>query len=80
MYAIRSYYDVVAEGLAERFASEAGLPKVTRLATFGAGHLERLRCRHPFLGRESLLVLGDYVTLDAGTGCVHTAPGSYNFV
>ena len=66
---------VVAEGLAERFASEAGLPKVTRLATFGAGHLERLRCRHPFLDRDSLLMLGDYVTLDAGTGCVHTAPG-----
>jgi len=66
---------VVAEGLAERFASEAGLPKVTRLATFGAGQLERLRCRHPFLERDSLLVLGDYVTLDAGTGCVHTAPG-----
>ncbi len=66
---------VVAEGLAERFASEAGLPKVTRLATFGAGHLERLRCRHPFIERDSLLVLGDYVTLDAGTGCVHTAPG-----
>jgi isoleucyl-tRNA synthetase len=66
---------VVAEGLAERFASEAGLPKVTRLATFGAGQLERLRCRHPFLERDSLLVLADYVTLDAGTGCVHTAPG-----
>jgi isoleucyl-tRNA synthetase len=66
---------VVAEGLAERFASEAGLPKVTRLATFGARQLERLRCRHPFLERDSLLVLGDYVTLDAGTGCVHTAPG-----
>ncbi|MDX1814968.1 MAG: class I tRNA ligase family protein, partial [Thermodesulfobacteriota bacterium] len=66
---------VVAEGLAERFASEAGLPKVTRLATFGAARLERLRCRHPFLERDSLLVLGDYVTLDAGTGCVHTAPG-----
>ena len=66
---------VVAEGLAERFASEVGLPGASPLATFGAGHLERLRCRHPFLDRDSLLVLGDYVTLDAGTGCVHTAPG-----
>ncbi len=66
---------VVAEGLAERFASEVGLAGVSPLATFGAGHLERLRCRHPFLDRDSLLVLGDYVTLDAGTGCVHTAPG-----
>ena len=66
---------VVAEGLAERFAREVGLPGPERLATFGAAHLERLRCRHPFLGSDSLLVLGTYVTLDAGTGCVHTAPG-----
>jgi isoleucyl-tRNA synthetase len=66
---------VVAEGLAERFAAETGLKDPARLATFGAAHLERLRCRHPFAGRDSLLVLGDYVTLEAGTGCVHTAPG-----
>ena len=66
---------IVAEALAERFASEVGLSGAARLATFGAGHLERLRCRHPFLDRDSLLVLGDYVTLEAGTGCVHTAPG-----
>ncbi|MBI5418715.1 MAG: isoleucine--tRNA ligase [Deltaproteobacteria bacterium] len=66
---------VVAEGLAERFAGEAGLANPVRLATFGSRHLERLRCRHPFAGRDSILVLGDYVTLDAGTGCVHTAPG-----
>ncbi len=33
------------------------------------------QCRHPFYDRPSLIVLGDYVTLEAGTGCVHTAPG-----
>ncbi|MDZ4676147.1 MAG: isoleucine--tRNA ligase [Oligoflexia bacterium] len=32
-------------------------------------------CRHPFIDRESYVLLGDHVTLDAGTGCVHTAPG-----
>jgi len=32
-------------------------------------------CRHPFYERASLVVLGKHVTLDAGTGCVHTAPG-----
>jgi len=37
--------------------------------------LERKRCRHPLYDRDSLIVLGDHVTLDAGTGCVHTAPG-----
>jgi isoleucyl-tRNA synthetase len=36
---------------------------------------EHLRYRHPFLPREGVFVLGDYVTLDAGTGLVHTAPG-----
>jgi len=66
---------VVAEGLAERFAGEAGLKDPVRLATFGSTGLERLRCRHPFVDRDSILVLGNYVTLEAGTGCVHTAPG-----
>jgi isoleucyl-tRNA synthetase len=37
--------------------------------------LEKLRCRHPFIDREIPILLADYVTLDAGTGCVHTAPG-----
>ncbi|MFZ2492227.1 MAG: isoleucine--tRNA ligase [Thermoanaerobaculia bacterium] len=37
--------------------------------------LEHLRYRHPFIKREGVFVLGDYVTLDAGTGLVHTAPG-----
>ena len=34
-----------------------------------------LKCRHPFLDRDSLIILASYVTLDTGTGCVHTAPG-----
>ncbi len=66
---------VVAEGLADRFVEETGLANPRRLATFGSAGLERLRCRHPFLDRDSILVLADYVTLEAGTGCVHTAPG-----
>ncbi len=66
---------VVAEGLAERFAAEAGLKDPVRLASFASAPLERLRCSHPFAGRDSILVLADYVTLEAGTGCVHTAPG-----
>jgi isoleucyl-tRNA synthetase len=66
---------IVAEGLADRFAAEVGLKDPKRLASFGAARLERLRCGHPFAGRDSILVLGNYVTLEAGTGCVHTAPG-----
>jgi isoleucyl-tRNA synthetase len=37
--------------------------------------LEKKRCRHPLYDRDSLMILGDHVTLEAGTGCVHTAPG-----
>ncbi|HBL85710.1 MAG TPA: hypothetical protein DD399_01080, partial [Alcanivorax sp.] len=37
--------------------------------------LEHLTLRHPFLDREVPVILGDHVTTDAGTGCVHTAPG-----
>ncbi|MBE0569188.1 MAG: isoleucine--tRNA ligase [Deltaproteobacteria bacterium] len=66
---------VVADGLAETFAAETGLENPEKIAVFRAGHLDRLRCRHPFADRDSILVLADYVTLEAGTGCVHTAPG-----
>ena len=42
---------------------------------FSGKILERMRCMHPFLNRESVVILGEHVSLDAGTGCVHTAPG-----
>ncbi len=42
---------------------------------FKGATLEHLRYRHAFLPQEGIFVLGDYVTLDAGTGLVHTAPG-----
>ncbi|MFH1139948.1 MAG: isoleucine--tRNA ligase, partial [Pseudomonadota bacterium] len=45
------------------------------LARLDPAKLEKLRCRHPFYDRESLVVLAPYVTLDQGSGCVHTAPG-----
>jgi len=45
------------------------------ITTFAADKLENRTCRHPFIERDSLMVLADYVTLEAGTGCVHTAPG-----
>jgi len=55
--------------------AEAGLKDFTVGATFAAAGLERRHCRHPFLDRDSLIILAPYVTLEAGTGCVHTAPG-----
>ena len=66
---------VVADELADRFIEETGLTDTRKIAVFKAGGLERLRCRHPFFDRESILVLADYVTLETGTGLVHTAPG-----
>ncbi len=48
----------------------------SRIVGFAEGReLEGLRYRHPFLDRESPLILGDHVTLEQGTGLVHTAPG-----
>ena len=45
------------------------------LATFEGAELEGLRYRHPFVDREGVVILGEHVTLEAGTGLVHTAPG-----
>jgi isoleucyl-tRNA synthetase len=45
------------------------------LAEFRGAALEGLKCRHPFIDRESVLILAPFVTLEAGTGCVHIAPG-----
>jgi len=66
-----------AEGLAFAVQSacgfEGGAEKI--LARFKGSQLEGLKARHPWIDRESVFVMADYVTLDAGTGCVHTAPG-----
>ena len=45
------------------------------IATFQGNELERMVCKHPFIDRDSLVIVGDHVTLESGTGCVHTAPG-----
>jgi isoleucyl-tRNA synthetase len=66
---------VLATDLAAAVASKVGVALGEPLATFEGRVLERLVFEHPLYGRDSLAVLGDYVTLDAGTGAVHTAPG-----
>jgi isoleucyl-tRNA synthetase len=66
---------IMAEGLVEQVMAKAGGSPYEILARLSARELERLKCRHPFVERDSLLVLGSYVTMDTGTGCVHTAPG-----
>ena len=66
---------IVARGLLENCmkAFQVGEHRVAR--EIGAWELEGLKCRHPFIDRDSVIVLGRHVTLDTGTGCVHTAPG-----
>ncbi|MBE6819115.1 MAG: isoleucine--tRNA ligase, partial [Ruminococcaceae bacterium] len=45
------------------------------IAEVQGSELEYITCQHPFLDRESLVIVGEHVTLESGTGCVHTAPG-----
>ncbi len=66
---------ILATELMPSVAGACGWRQVEEVARFRGRDLERRKTRHPFIERESLLVLADYVTLEAGTGCVHTAPG-----
>ncbi len=65
---------IVAEGLLPQVAEALGWDQ-TVVAKFPGTKLERAVFRHPFIERESLGLLGDHVTLEQGTGAVHTAPG-----
>ena len=65
---------IVASKLAKDAAEKCGLSNPRELAHFPGRKLERLNFRHPFLDRKVLGVLADYVTMDTGTGVVHTAP------
>ena len=65
---------IVASKLAKDAAEKCGLANPRELAHFPGRKLERLNFQHPFLDRKVLGVLADYVTMDTGTGVVHTAP------
>ena len=66
---------VVAEPLAATVAQVTGRAFGAPLARMKGTELEHLRFHHPLYARASLGVLADYVTLEQGTGAVHTAPG-----
>lgn len=66
---------VVAKELLETVTKEIGWETVSVIKEIKGTELENLTAQHPFYDRESRLILGDHVTLDAGTGLVHTAPG-----
>jgi isoleucyl-tRNA synthetase len=66
---------VLATELAEQVLARAGLTETKRVAEVEGAALEGLLLDHPFYERTVPVILGDHVTLDAGTGAVHTAPG-----
>ena len=68
-------YYVIAKELVDTVMQAGSITEYEEVAVYTGKELELIRCAHPFLDRESLVINGDHVTLDAGTGCVHTAPG-----
>jgi isoleucyl-tRNA synthetase len=66
---------IVAEDRLPALVLEWDIAEYKILATCEGKDLENAVCRHPFIDRDSLVILGDHVTLEQGTGCVHTAPG-----
>ncbi|MCC5602034.1 isoleucine--tRNA ligase [Nostoc favosum] len=72
---VRFRYLIVAADLVERLSSRLGV-ELTVKATFKGNDLEHTTYRHPLFDRESSIVVGgDYITTESGTGLVHTAPG-----
>lgn len=66
---------LVAEDLLATVSEEIGWENPKVVQTIQGSDLEYVTAEHPLYGRDSLVMLGDHVTTDAGTGCVHTAPG-----
>ncbi len=66
---------ILAKGLSEKAFSDMGIKNVELLKEFTGDKLERTTYKHPFLDRTGIVILGEHVTMEAGTGCVHTAPG-----
>lgn len=69
-------YHVMAEALVESTMQACQVQDYEIVGEPVKGsELELIQVQHPFLDRKSLVILGDHVTLESGTGCVHTAPG-----
>lgn len=66
---------ILATDLVESSMKIFGYDDYTVISEINAKEFEKKECIHPLYNRKSLIVLGDHVTTEAGTGCVHTAPG-----
>ena len=65
---------IMATDLVSSVMSESGIAEYETVGTLFGDEFEYMTAYHPFMNRDSLIILGDHVTLDAGSGCVHTAP------
>lgn len=68
-------YYVMATDLAATAMEDAGITDYETVGVIKGSELEYMKTAHPFIDRTSLVIVGDHVTLESGTGCVHTAPG-----
>ena len=68
-------YYVMAEELVKTTMETAGITDYTTDHIFTGAELEGMKTKHPLYDRPSPIIVGDHVTLESGTGCVHTAPG-----
>lgn len=66
---------VIASELIESTMRAGKIEEWEVVGKYKGGDLELITCRHPFLERDSIVIVGEHVTLETGTGCVHTAPG-----
>ena len=66
---------IMAEALVEKTMKMGGFEEYEIVATYPGAFFENMLAQHPFLDKTSRLVNAEYVTMDSGTGCVHTAPG-----
>ena len=70
-----SEFYVMAEELCASAMEAAGKENYEVIGTIKGSELEYMKTAHPFLDRTSMVIVGEHVTLESGTGCVHTAPG-----
>ena len=66
---------LIAKELLDIVAEEIGWEDYSVERELKGSELDRVVAKHPLYDRDSLVMLGEHVTIDAGTGCVHTAPG-----
>ncbi len=77
-YAVTKFgdeYYILAKELIDSVKNAAHLGEYEIVKTFYGSELEYITTQHPFLERDSVIITGNHVTLESGTGCVHTAPG-----